>query len=139
MLFAGVQVVTAPEREPSGTDLNALIPLLSAQLAFADGTKLPGQLRKWSSLDPPEIRAIVQGASQLSVRLTSLHDAESDAARNSRIWTSDGPALVAVLRELGLPDGDYEVSVDDKGKSSPAGDPPTALLGHTGRRRSACL
>ena len=27
------------------------------------------------------------------------------------------------MRELGLPDGDYEVSVDDKGKSDPAGGP----------------
>ena len=56
-----------PSRKPAGTDLNALVPLLSSQLALAGGTKLPGGLRKWSSLDPPEIRAIVQGASQLSV------------------------------------------------------------------------
>ena len=116
VVFAGVQVVTAPDREPSGTDLNALIPLLSAQLTFADGTKLPGQLRKWSSLDPPEIRAIVQGSAQLSVRLASLHN-ESHAPGVSRTWTSDGPALVANLGELGLPDGDYEVSVDDMGRS----------------------
>jgi len=115
VMFAGVQVVTVPDREPPGTDLNALIPLLSAQLAFADGTRLPGQLRKWSSLDPPEIRAIVQGSSQLSVRLTSLHDG-SQAPGVSRTWTSGGPALVAGLGELGLPDGDYEVSVDDKGR-----------------------
>lgn len=115
VVFAGVQVVTAPNREPSGTDLNVLVPLLSAQLAFADGTKLPGQLRKWSSLDPPEIRAIVQGASHLSVRLTPLHDM-SDAPEASRTWTSDATAIVVDLSGLGLRDGDYEVSLDDKGK-----------------------
>ena len=75
VLFTGVQVVSVPDREPAGTDLNALVPLLSAQLAFAGGTKLPGQLRKWSSLDPPEVRAVAQGASRLTVRLVPLHDA----------------------------------------------------------------
>jgi len=114
VLFVGVQILTAPERELPA-DLNALIPLLSAQLAFAEGTKLPGKLRKWSSLDPPEIRAVVQGASQLSVRLTSLQNS-SDTREATRTWTSDGPALVASLTELCLPDGDYEVSVDNAGK-----------------------
>lgn len=115
VVFTGVQVVAAPDQEPSGADLNVLVPLLSAQLAFADGIKLPGQLRKWSSLDPPEIRAIVQGASQLSLRLTPLHNV-GDAAEASRTWTSDGTALVVSLSELHLPDGDYEVSLGDKGK-----------------------
>lgn len=115
VLFTGVQVVSVPDREPTGTDLNVLVPLLSAQLAFAGGTRLPGQLRKWSSLDPPEIRAVTQGATQLSVRLMPLAGAGCmTGAPHS--WTGDGPALVACLRELDLPDGDYEVSLNKSGK-----------------------
>jgi hypothetical protein len=116
VLFTGVQVVSVPDREPAVTDLNALVPLLSAQLTFAGGTKLPGQLRKWSSLDPPEVRAVAHGTSRLSVRLTALHDAGSTPPK-PHTWTGDGPALVARLRELCLPDGDYEVTLDDGGKS----------------------
>ncbi|HEY1702312.1 MAG TPA: hypothetical protein VGG75_21610 [Trebonia sp.] len=116
VLFTGVQVVSVPDREPAGTDLNALIPLLSSQLAFAGGTKLPGQLRKWSSLDPPEVRAVAHGASRLTVRLTPLHDAGRALAK-PHAWTREGPALVACLRELSLPDGDYEVTLEDGGKS----------------------
>jgi len=114
VLFSGVQVVSVLGREPASTDLNALVPRLSAQLAFAGGTKLPGQLRKWSSLDPPEVRAVAHGASRLTVRLTPLHDA---GGAPPRAWTGDGPALVARLHELRLPDGDYEVTLDDGGKS----------------------
>jgi hypothetical protein len=116
VLFTGVQVVLVPDREPTDTDLNALVPLLSAQLAFAGGTKLPGQLRKWSSLDPPEVRAVAHGAGRLTVRLASLHDA-GGAPTVPLSWTGDGPALVVPLREMRLPDGDYEITLDDGSKS----------------------
>lgn len=106
--FADVQVVAVPEHESSRTDLNALVPLLSAQLAFAGGSRLPGQLRKWSSLNPPEIRAVVQGTSGLSVRLEAPHEG-GEKLDLPRTWTVDGAALVVDLSELRLSDGDYEV------------------------------
>jgi hypothetical protein len=116
VLFAAVQVVATPDPEPTSADLNALVPLMSSQLTLAGGTKLPGGLRKWSSLDPPEIRAVVQGAAALSVDLHSVHDV-SDAPGLQHSWTGDGPTLVADIRNLALADGDYEVSLVDSGKT----------------------
>jgi hypothetical protein len=115
VLFADVQIVATPEQEPNGSDLNALVPLLSSQLALAGGTKLPGGLRKWSSLDPPEIRTVVQNATALSVILDSVHEA-SGASGLPHTWTADEPMLVADIEALALPDGDYEVSVQDRGQ-----------------------
>ena len=116
VLFCAVQVVAAPDPVPASDDLNALVPLLSSQLILAGGTKLPGGLRKWSSLDPPEIRAVLQGAAAISVALDSVHH-ESGTPGLQRRWTGDGPTLVAETRSLALPDGDYEVSLLDKGKA----------------------
>jgi hypothetical protein len=116
VLFAAVQVVATPEPEPTGTDLNALVPLLSSQLALAGGTKLPGGLRKWSSLDPPEVRAVVQNAARVSVTLDSVRGV-SGALALPHTWTSDEPTLVANIKSLALPDGDYEVSLLDGGKT----------------------
>jgi hypothetical protein len=110
--FVDVQVVTIPDHESSRTDLNALVPLLSAQLTFAGGSRLPGQLRKWSSLNPPEIRAVMQGVSGLSVRLEGPRDG-SEKLDLPHTWTAAGTALVANLGDLGLPDGDYEVFLLD--------------------------
>jgi hypothetical protein len=89
--------------------------LLSSQLALGGGTKLPGGLRKWSSLDPPEIRAVVQRAAALSVTLGSVHEAGGTPGL-PHTWTNDGPALVADIKALALPDGDYEVTLLDGGK-----------------------
>ena len=116
VLFADVQVVATPETGAGGSDLNALVPLLSSQLALAGGTKLPGGLRKWSSLDPPEIRAVVQGAVGMSVTLDSVHE-EKGTPGLPHTWTSDEPMLVADINALALTDGDYEVSLLDGGKT----------------------
>ena len=116
VLFAAVQIVATPEPEPAGNDLNALVPLLSSQLVLAGGTKLPGGLRKWSSLDPPEIRAMAQSATALSVTLDSMSEA-SGAPSVPHTWTSDEPTLVADIKGLTLPDGDYEVSLLDGRKT----------------------
>ena len=108
--------MATPEPEPAGNDLNALVPLLSSQLALAGGTKLPGGLRKWSSLDPPEIRAMAQNATALSVTLESA-GAAGGTPGLPHTWTSDEPALVADVKALALPDGDYEVSLLDGRKT----------------------
>lgn len=116
VLFADIQVVATPEAEPAGSDLNVLVPLLSSQLTLAGGTKLPGTLRKWSSLDPPEVRAVVQNAASLSVILDSMHEACATPGL-PHTWTSSEPTLVAGVETLGLHDGDYEVSLLDGGKT----------------------
>jgi len=116
VLFADVQVVATPAPEPVGYDLNALIPLLSSQLTLAGGTKLPGGLRKWSSLDPPEIRAVAQSSASLSVVLDTAHKTDGPPGL-PHTWTSDEAALVADIYALGLPDGDYEVALLDGGRT----------------------
>jgi hypothetical protein len=110
VLFTDVQVVVNPTSMPSGNDLDALVPLLSSTLAIAGGTQLPGRMRKWSSLDPPEVRATVNGAAAISVLLTAL-DEGSTTSGLPHTWTSSEPALVADLRPLSLADGDYELSL----------------------------
>lgn len=116
VLFAEVQIVATPEAE-STSDLNALIPLLSSKLALAGGTKLPGSLRKWSTLDPPEVRAVVQSSSGVTVTVGCL-DKASDMPGLPRTWTSDEPTLVVDLGALALPDGDYEISLLDCDKTA---------------------
>lgn len=111
-LFTDVQVLAAPAAELK-PDLNVLVPLLSSQLSIAGGTKLPGRIRKWSSLDPPEVRAVVQGAeSGISVVITALND-ENHAPGLPHTWSSTEAALVADIGELHLADGDYEAVLKD--------------------------
>ena len=50
-------------------DLHALVPLTTAQLNLSGGLKMPGRIRKWSSLHPPEIRAAVAEAEEMSITL----------------------------------------------------------------------
>src|SRR5207245_2394371 len=71
----------------------------------------PGRLQKWSSRRPPEIRAVVQDAELLTVRLN--HRGDEPTAEIEREWTSSTGALLVDLAQEGLPDGDYEVSLDD--------------------------
>lgn len=111
-LFTGVQVLATPVAEPRA-DLNVLVPLLSSQLSIAGGTRLPGRMRKWSRLDPPEVRAVIQGAKAgISVVLTALNE-ENRAPGLPHTWSSAKAALVGDVRELGLTDGDYELVLKD--------------------------
>lgn len=113
--FLDVQIMTGPAAEPDRSDLNALVPLLSTQLMLAGGLKLPGRVRKWSSLDPPEIRAVVQDANSIVVSMTPLGDDPSDLAEQST-WESDEPMVVIDLAALGFTDGDYEISLRSGGR-----------------------
>jgi AAA domain/UvrD-like helicase C-terminal domain len=107
--FLDVQVMRSPAAEPKYTDLNSLVPLLSSQLTLAGGLKLPGHVRKWSSLDPPEVRAVLQDSEAITVSLASL--AEGSGKVEPRRWTSNDAMIVAELADLDLPDGDYEISL----------------------------
>lgn len=107
--FLDVQIMTSPAAEPRYTDLNSLVPLLSSQLALADGLKLPGRVRKWSSLDPPEVRAVLQDSDTITVTLTPLTDGSREV--EPRTWISNDAMIVVELAGLDLPDGDYEISL----------------------------
>lgn len=114
-LYTDVQIMTSPDTDPGRSDLNALVPILSSQLTLAGGLKLPGRMRKWSSLDPPEVRAVVQDANSITVRMTPLYDGDGPMTRPTA-WTSEDPTLVVDLAEQKLPDGDYELSLVARNK-----------------------
>ncbi len=44
-------------------------PLVAAQLSLSGGLRLPGRIRRWSSLQPPEIRAVAQDATHVELLL----------------------------------------------------------------------
>lgn len=112
-VFADVQVLAPlPGQGPTSDvnwplDLNVLFPLATSQLVLAGGLQLPGRLRRWSSLAPPEIRVAVDGAEAVEVvvaRVGREHDEVTLIERRV-----DQAAVVVPLLDAGLPDGDYDV------------------------------
>jgi hypothetical protein len=61
LIYKHVQMVSAPTGRPH-FDLLALTPRARTSLTLRGGFALPGHLRKWSSLEPPEIVALVSCA-----------------------------------------------------------------------------
>lgn len=92
ILYTDVQIMASPNAERGTSDLNALVPILSSQLTLAGGLKLPGRVRKWSSLEPPEVRAVVQDAASITVSMTSLDDGDGSVG-TPVTWTTEDPAL----------------------------------------------
>lgn len=83
VLFKNVQLFNTPS-----TDVNELIPLAQNQLTIAGGLRIPSRIRKWSTLAPPEVRAIAQTESQ--VRVTITHTDSDDVIHE---WVSGGVRL----------------------------------------------
>ncbi|MGE3254468.1 hypothetical protein [Pseudonocardia sp.] len=109
-LVTDLQVLANPRAEPTRTDLNALVALLSSQLSIAGGLRLPGNLRKWSSLHAPEVRAITQVEGELTLSLTRSQF-ESGEETVCQEWRSQRGVVVVDLADLGLDDGDYEITL----------------------------
>lgn len=133
VLIDSVQLYAIP-KDVKHVDLHALVPLTTAQLNFAGGLKMPGRIRKFSSLQPPEIRAAVAEAEKMTVTITSLTDESEELHR----WTESANAMVIPLNGLDLVDGDYEVTlqVDDAVLSRPtlrlrSADTPDAVTWET--------
>jgi len=118
VLFTGVEVLG----RPSGNlekKYNELVPLASAQLTLAGGMKLPGRLIKWSSLAPPEIRAISQRASSIRVTLEARDAAEEGADLLRLEFGADDSVLTIDVSDLGLADGDYRLSLFEDSSPTP--------------------
>lgn len=109
-VITNLQVLATPSSDPRRADLNALVPLVSSQLNIAGGLKLPGNLRKWSSLCPPEIRAVSQLGGGLELRLTRVELGTGEVAE-SRTWRSSQGVLLVDLADEELDDGDYELAL----------------------------
>lgn len=106
VLIENVQLYAVPQGVKH-VDLHAMVPLTTAQLNFAGGMKMPGRIKKFSSLQPPEIRAAVAEAENIAMTITSLGDEIEEIHR----WTESANAMVIPLSGLGLGDGDYEVTL----------------------------
>lgn len=115
VLFRNVQVMAVGSKD-LGAALNALVPIVTSQLSLSEGMKLPGRIRKFSTLDPPEIRAITQNAETVKVTLASNEGVTPSFARE---WESDSAALVASLDGVGLVDGDYTIQLFEGGAKKP--------------------
>lgn len=124
-LYRDVQVLDSFEGQVH-MDLLPLLPRARTSLVLSGGFALPGRLRKWSSLDPPEVRATAAGAETIRIQVdrgTTLGD---------RVWsaTLEGGVAIAPLSPLELADGEYLVTMNVDGARKPAA---TSLL----RLRSA--
>lgn len=97
-------------------DLQPLLPRSSATLVLSGGFSLPGRLRKWSSLDPPEIQAVTPNASRLKVRV----DAGNRVGQPVLEHDVEASFAVVPLKQAALQDGEYLVTlwVDDARKPS---------------------
>jgi hypothetical protein len=118
--FRDVQVLTRPERA-THLDLQPLLPRASISLVLAGGLVLPGLLRKWSSLAPPEIYAVSPGADSL------LLEVNQGTRAGNPLLAEEFPGGVAVvdLADQNLSDGEYLITVTiDRAKRPSA----TALL-----------
>ncbi|MBF4766614.1 hypothetical protein ISU10_02390 [Nocardioides agariphilus] len=109
-LIDDVQIYAIPQ-DVKKLDLHVLVPLTTAQLNLSGGLKLPGRIRKWSSLHPPEIRAAVSEAQEMSISLTEV---DVDRVLVEK-WTERVAAMVIPLDGLELGDGDYEIELSVNG------------------------
>lgn len=127
LIYEHVQMLSA-STERIHVDLLPLTPRARTSLTLRGGFVLPGLLRKWSSLEPPEIVALAAGASSLAVRVytgTRIGPAAPLLQANQ-----DDELLVLPLASRQLGDGEYVVAMFVNGAARPAS---TALL----RLRSA--
>ena len=119
-LFTDVQVLglLSGETQTGANDtLNVLQPTISSQLAFAEGLKLPGRLRKYSVDAPPELRAVTVAAEHQRLEVTRKNTENLDASGDVALVEltevacrrdADGGALMFPLADANLPEGDYE-------------------------------
>jgi hypothetical protein len=113
VLFVGVQMLASPETV-AHPELNALTPVTTARVAFTGGLKLPGRVRKWSTHCPPTLNAVaIEHDARVRVELAP---AEGEDASTAHTWEAQDGVLVASLDELGLKDGDYEITFSVNGK-----------------------
>ena len=97
-------------------DLQPLLPRASATLVLSGGFSLPGRLRKWSSLQPPEVQVVTPHATCVRVRVD----------RGSRLGEPvlerkvEGNVAVVPLADADLKDGEYLITlwVDEDKKPS---------------------
>lgn len=116
LLFRQVQLVSAPGGA-THVELIPLVPRTRTSLTLRGGFALPGRLRKWSSLAPPEVVALAAGAKSVTV---SVFDGSRLAVEDERIRVEMvGELGIVTLEEHGLDDGEYMVAMYVDGDRKP--------------------
>jgi len=127
LVYQYVQVISVPTNQVH-VDLLPLSPRTRTSLTLRGGFVLPGLLRKWSVLQPPEAVALAAGAATVEVKVYRGTRVDPDALVMQKSW--EGELVVLGLADRGLNDGEYVVAMFVDGASKAAS---TALL----RLRSA--
>lgn len=118
VLFSEVEVMLRAD-DSVAKQFNELVPLASSQLSMHGGFKLPGRLQKWSSLVPPEIRAISQNSTSLRVVLSAEQADEESSVAEILSWSSDSGALFIDTSKAELTDGDYRLELFEGTSKTP--------------------
>ncbi len=122
LVYRHVQIISAPAGQVH-VDLLTLAPRARTSLTIRGGFVLPGLLRKWSSLQPPEIVAVAAGAARVDVRV--YKGTRLDSSLVVVQGSAQGELLVLPLAGNKLSDGEYVVAmfVDEGSRAA-----STALL-----------
>jgi hypothetical protein len=91
-------------------DLNALQPLATSQLLLEGGLQLPGRVRRWSSLAPPEVRAVSEEATEIAIKIDRVGVFQQSVTVLEQ--QGEAPALIPLSSAM-LADGDYEITAAD--------------------------
>jgi hypothetical protein len=116
-VFEGVQILSSvPADLLNGklADLNLLQPLATNEVVLQGGMRLPGNLAKWSSALPPELRASTDSGGRLWSELACVRPLVTPAPEPRRKQSGE-PVLIWDLATEHLPDGDYEILVGEEG------------------------
>ena len=97
-------------------DFLPLVPRAQTSLSFSGGMGLPGNLRKWSVMAPPEVQAVAAGASSIRVQI------DRGTRLGDLVTTLDfeGESAIVDLRKLDLTDGEYLTTLYVDGATKPA-------------------
>lgn len=127
VVYQHIQIVSAPTGQLH-FDLLPLAPRARTSLTLRGGFVLPGLLRKWSVMEPPEAVALAAGASSVGVRV--YRGTRTDPAELIAESFQPGELVVLPLADRDLSDGEYVVAMFVGNANKPSS---TALL----RLRSA--
>lgn len=111
-LYDGVQILSSIPRDllsKTRLEFNVLQPLATSQVVLEGGLRLPGNIRKWSSRRPPELRAVTH-ENGVAASITCVRSLVQPTPPD-RGFETDEPVLIWDLAEEGLGDGDYEITV----------------------------
>lgn len=114
-VFSGVQILAglsgtdALTGRPWLDDLNVLQPLATSQMVLDGGLQLPGRIRRWSSLVPPELRITTDEEDALSISIEQVRGLGGPS--EGGVIEAQGPIAIIDLSDCRLGDGDYEIEV----------------------------